>query len=496
MVPSTDAARERSWDRLRRFQRVCMERNRVRLPAADVRNLVILVLAVLVLWIPRFEGPIDLRWDAGVYYVLGTSLAEGRGYRLLNEPGEIEAVQYPPLLPALVAVVERAVGTSDTVVAGHALRLVFFVLTVAYTVATYALARQLLPPGLSLLPSLLTSFLQSTVFLSDMCYAEIPYALVSVLFALGLRAGRGFAAGALAVAAFLLRSTGIALLAAWVGEALLKRHFRKAAVRMAVALVPFVLWQAHVLRVTHEPEYRQPRYAYQRAPSQQYNVTYTENLRLVDPFRPEEGALTAAGLAHRVVFNALRVPLRLGDAVSVDKAIWFYYWWHLGLDLQLVALPTMLLRATLGAGVLLGLFWLWRRGMQAMVLYVFGTLALVAITPWPEQFARYLAPVVPFLTLGIAGVAGWGWSAGGRPARAAVGLLLSVVVLAQAAGIFMLYSRELHAADHRDRSGKRATGRLFYYGPQFRALDEALDWVAEHTPRDAILATALPHSAF
>jgi hypothetical protein len=474
-----------------------MERSRVRLTAADVRNLVILLLAVLLLWIPRFEGPIDLRWDAGVYYVLGTSLAEGRGYRLLNEPGEIEAVQYPPLLPALVAVVQRAVGTSDSVVAGHALRFVFFLLTVAYTAATYALARQLLPPGLSMLAGLLTSFHQTTPFLSDLCYAEIPYALVSVLFALGLRAGRGFAAGALAVAAFLLRSAGIALLAAWVGEALLRRHFRKAAARAAVALLPLLLWQAYVLRVTHEPEYRQPRYAYQRAPSLQYNVTYAENLRLVDPFRPEEGWLTAAGLARRVAGNVLRLPAGLGDAVSVGKENWYYYSWLLGLeDLRLAVLPTMLLRATLGSGVLLGLFWLWRRGEQAMVLYVLGTLALVALTPWPREFPRYLAPLAPFLALAFAGAAGWAWSGGGRPARAAVGLLLPIVVLAQAVGLFVLYSYEQQAADHRDRSGTRATGRLFYHGPEFRALDEALDWVAEHARRDAVLAATLPHSAF
>ncbi len=49
----------------------------------------ILGLLVVALWLPRMQGPIDFRWDGGVYYVLGTSLAEGKGYRLLNEPGEI-----------------------------------------------------------------------------------------------------------------------------------------------------------------------------------------------------------------------------------------------------------------------------------------------------------------------------------------------------------------------------------------------------------------------
>jgi hypothetical protein len=86
-----------------------------------------LVLLCLVLRVHRLEGPADLRFDAGVYYVLGTSIAQGKGYRLLSEPGEIQSVQYPPLLPALVAAHQLALGTSSPDIVGHALRLTYFV---------------------------------------------------------------------------------------------------------------------------------------------------------------------------------------------------------------------------------------------------------------------------------------------------------------------------------------------------------------------------------
>jgi hypothetical protein len=91
----------------------------------DLAAVGVLLLLWVALWAPRLRGPIDLRWDASVYYILGTSLAEGRGYRLLNEPGAIEAVQYPPLLPLIVAAQERVVGTSDYLLVASRLRLLW-----------------------------------------------------------------------------------------------------------------------------------------------------------------------------------------------------------------------------------------------------------------------------------------------------------------------------------------------------------------------------------
>ena len=35
----------------------------------------VVVAIALLVWVPRLSGPIDLRWDGGVYYLLSTSLA-------------------------------------------------------------------------------------------------------------------------------------------------------------------------------------------------------------------------------------------------------------------------------------------------------------------------------------------------------------------------------------------------------------------------------------
>src|SRR5262245_34662494 len=105
--------------------------NVVRRP--EIRYPLILLAVALALWAPRLRGPIDLRYDAGVYYILGTSLAEGKGYRLLNEPGEISALQYPPLVPAIVAVEQKLLGTSDPFVVGQWLRWTYFAMFLVYS---------------------------------------------------------------------------------------------------------------------------------------------------------------------------------------------------------------------------------------------------------------------------------------------------------------------------------------------------------------------------
>jgi hypothetical protein len=105
------------------------------------------VVAIAVsLWAPRLPGPIDLRWDAGVYYVLGTSLATGQGYRILSEPGSPEALQYPPLLPAIVAVYQRILGSTDPAVVGPWLRISYAVLFLAHALAVLALAKRYVRP--------------------------------------------------------------------------------------------------------------------------------------------------------------------------------------------------------------------------------------------------------------------------------------------------------------------------------------------------------------
>jgi hypothetical protein len=476
-----------------------------------------LLLIWLIVWIPRLRGPIDFRWDASTYYVLGTSLAEGKGYRLLNEPGEIEAVQYPPLLPLIVAAHQRVMGTSDYFKIGSALRLSYFLLSGLYLLAVYTLARQVVKPLFALLVATITALsFYSFLHPSDTLYAEVPFALVSVLFLLCHRnSDRPLYFTATAVfggAAYLLRTAGIALLAAWIAESLIRRRFRQAAMRAAVAAIPILAWQVHVWRVTASADYHRVTYAYQRAPYYYSNVTYGENSWLVDPFRPELGQTTFGGLTGRIVRNLVAVPLALGESAFFPTSYWpaFLDKLHHGLHVpESRAWRTLSSRALSGflfaAGLLAtaGAVIVARRRQWFWALYFAITLGTIVLTPWQSQFWRYLAPVTPltliFMVVALLTVRRL---LAGRYPRLPNAATASVVaapvtaILALEAGAAIPLLRNMLPVSYYDDVGRERQLPHFTYGTNWHSLDYAFQWVRRHASPGSVIATTVPQLAY
>jgi hypothetical protein len=141
-----------------------------------------LLVLVLISWFPRLSGPIDLRRDASIYYILGTSLAEGNGYRLLSEPGELEATQYPPLLSLIVAAHQWVLGTNDPISVGRYLKLSFCFLYATYIFAVFSMMKNHLPLKYAFLGTLICYFSLYSYLMSNMLAPEIPYSLVTTLF--------------------------------------------------------------------------------------------------------------------------------------------------------------------------------------------------------------------------------------------------------------------------------------------------------------------------
>jgi hypothetical protein len=466
-----------------------------------------LLALAMALWISRVRGPIDLRWDAGVYYTLGTSVAEGKGYRLLNEPGEIRATQYPPLLPAFIAAHQLVLGTSDPTAVGQALRLSFLVLFVGYIAAVYVLASQYLPVWPAFAVTLVCLFNFYTSFLSDSCFPEIAFALTTVLFVLAhLRGGRSSSilAALFGVAAYALRTIGVCLLAAWIVEGLLKKQFTHAVLRLALLVVVVASWQLYIHSVESEPTYRQPAYAYQREDYLFYNVSYFRNISLRDPFRANSGRVSIADALERSSENLRQLPIRLGVAVTSDRYFWDAQRAAANRTLGVPLVPEWTINTTLfvlAALILVGLGILPARGQWIIPLYLVFSFVGLSLTPWPEQFTRYLAPLAPFLALSlllalstVVGVFGrLGPALHGIISLVVTGSVMSVILVEDGLTFVMMYRGMHQRVSYIDRGGQRVSYRLFFYKDAYRALDAGLDWLKQRAEPADVVVASMPH---
>ena len=489
-----------------------MDRHKARTFMIDALFLLALTTVIVGLWIPRWAGPLDLRWDGAVYYVLGTSIAEGKGYRLLHEPGEIEAIQYPPLLPLLAAAPQMVFGTSDPVVIGGWLKLFFFFFHAGFVLAAYFMLKMLLPRWVAFLAALALLLNVQVVFHSNLLFSEIPFGLVTVLFVTCNRRSSSpiyeVLASVLGVTAFLLRAAGIALFVAWVAESLARKQFKRAAVRALIAAIPVLGWNAYVFQVESAPSYSTPAYPYQRAPYLNYNVSYATNLALVDYKSPDSGKATALQLAKRFLQNIVGMGATLGESVSDSREYWrsrFQFRGQRFPFLKLIPQRSFYIPVILLGGLILGgLVILIRRGEVFIPVYVLSSVGLLCTTPWPEQFRRYLVPVAPFLlaSLCICVLSGNNWLRMSRSklvqqcALVAPILVLILIFEAEVNSLLGMYRYHFDSVRSETRQGKIVDYRLFYYDAASKSLDEGLDWLKRKAKADDVVATSMPHWAY
>ena len=491
------------------------------------RTFVAILIGVAVLWwIPQRAGPIDLRSDGAIYYVLGTSLAEGQGYRLLNEPGNIRAVQYPPLLPLIVAAYQKALATSDFILVGRWLRAFYFCVFMVLAATVYRVARQFLPTRRAFLAGLICMFALHIWYFAGALYTEIPFALIATGFILCARRadrrGLWLATAALGIAAYLLRTAGISLLAAWVVEALIRRptteqregplslgpRVREAAARSAAALLPIVAWHAYIATVTSSPEYGHPAYSYQRAPYQYSNVTYPENISLVSPFAPERGRMTTARWVSRLARNAAFIVPSLGGAVTAQRAFWELAMTDVNRYLRCGRLPAhlaLLPMTAIGAVVLAGAMVMVRRRQYLLPLCCGAAAAMMSVTPWPEQFVRYFAPMIPFLSIMLVTALGAALDSTTTDAHrglrwAARALLLAVLTMVLAEDAYVAWwtfrFNPARPVMYVDDAGRVTTGQLLFYEAEAAAMDEALEEVRRRAQPGDVVASSMPHWAY
>ncbi|MBA5865672.1 MAG: hypothetical protein GDA67_03120 [Nitrospira sp. CR1.3] len=462
----------------------------------------LLSLLVAALWITRLQGPIDLRWDGGVYYVLGTSLAEGKGYRLLNEPGEIEAVQYPPLFPLIVSAHQWILGSDNPLVVGQWLRIFSCVVFSLYAAAVFRVLQCCLSQAMALVGTTICLFQMSTYFLSDLLFPELLYGLITTVFILYAhqRERRDGIVGAalLASAAFGLKTVGIALFAAWVTEELLNKNVKQFIVRCAIVAIPVLCWQMYLASVISGSEYLQPAYDYQRAPYMFYNVSYVNNVfTFKDPFRPELGLTSTQDMATRLVTNLGHLPESIGESVSAPRTFYELPWKMVRMPFPIATTWPVDVALFILSGLVLGGIGLHLRDRQWITpLYVIFYLGALCLTPWPEQIGRYLMPLIPFLvvflltTLSALSTLPGRWR---QVTSVSKWLVVVLILVLQGSTYWGVQTWGHPLVTHMDLNGAPVRYRLFFYRDAHRALDAGLDWVQEHAKSTDVLAGSMPH---
>ena len=249
------------------------------------------------------------------------------------------------------------------------------------------------------------------------------------------------------------------------------------------------------------------------APDYHYpNVTYAENSRLIDPFRPELGRIKTQDLLGRVVRNIAAVPLGLAESSVILKLLVpkVCAQIHKTLHVPVSGISGKTISGILYTGLFLigilalaGAFLVMRGPHRFLAIYFGITIATVVIAPWQNQFWRYLAPMAPvtlvFVMLALLAIRDWSERRRINGARVAGKLIMclpmAAILLVQVAVAVHLL-RTMGPVSYYDITGRERVFKLIDYPSEWHALDRAFEWLRRNAAPSTIVATTVPHLAY
>jgi hypothetical protein len=407
------------------------------------------VLVVAILTVTPW--PVGAFQDDAIYTVLAKALAEGDGYRMINLPGMPHATHYPPLYPAVLAVLWRlGPAFPDNIVVFKFANAVFLALT---ALGTYAFVRSRLGwPALGSAAVAGAATLSIHVLLITGVVLSEPLFMALLIPALlvaerALDTGRlrtAAAAGVLLGLLALVRTLGAFAIPAAVLAMLARRRRGAALVLLGAATVIVLPWQLWVSAYQHEvPPVLMGKYG-------------AYGPWLIDGYR--EGGLPFARAV--VVANLQSLDRMLSYAFMPVQQVWPRAIAFLGVLALLAGGVAAIARRT---------------PVTALFLAAYALVIIV----WPFEPDRFVLAIWPLLAVagGAAVAAIWRWRAPGRVASAARLVALSLVG-AVAVGFVVFNARgyrgQWWASVQRD-AGRRAR--------------PIVEWVARHTAPSDVLVT-------
>ena len=203
--------------------------------------------------------PVGVFWDDGVYLIGAKSLATGAGYRLLHLPGTPADIHFPPLWPALLAVVWKlSPSFPDNVVPLKLLNPLLLAVG-AGMVSIYGVRRLNIPPLAAAAAAVVFAAALPVMVIAGVLFSE-PLFFVGLIGALMLadravdRGGwrSALEAGLAAGAVTLVRSAGITLIPALLAALFIAHRRREALVAAAGSVAILAPWQLWIAMHAHD----------------------------------------------------------------------------------------------------------------------------------------------------------------------------------------------------------------------------------------------------
>lgn len=432
---------------------------------AGAGTLVVLVLALALIDPRLFVGG-----DNAAYYALAKALTTGRGYVDLVSPGAPPHVTYPPGFPILL--IPFYLLFKGSIVG---LKLASWLSAAVVLWKVFALAREdrgipvWVGGAIVWVVGLYPVFLAySHWVLSEMTFLAVVLATL-VLFHRATHPddeegrdgdqpwGEWLAACALAAAAFVVRTSGVTLLAAGLLWAVYRRRWRRAAVlagATAIVLIPWFLWSS----------------AHSRG-----GAAYLRQLVAENPYDPE-GPIVPFGLLLRGMWN---------QVVHYTTMEFPQLFW------PTVPVPTVVRVVGLAiGGVLLGIgAWrvVRRRGVAVWDLYTLLTTALLVIWPWSGD--RFFLTVAPLVWLYVLVGADWASRRVQGTAVPAVATTTAVAVVLLIGAVRPIPAQWAVTRAHME--GQELAGYPAFWVDYY----DAAQWVGDHNP-DAVILARKPRMAW
>lgn len=340
---------------------------------------IIFFVAILLLYLSFANNYIGSNADDSIYVVLGKSLAEGNGYRMISSPENYVNKELAPFFPLIIAGVFFFGGNI------FVLKLLIAIFGVLSVYSLYLFLNLFFKEKKAFIITVLTGISPLFVFYTHQVMSEVPYFLFSILalyFFVNYLNNKFskkylFLCSLFLLLSYFTRTIGFVLIIA-IGLYILFERLNKPTIRKflfiaMIIAIPIILWSIRILD-NNGTVYEQDSYK---------DVFLRNNLYDVD-----SGRLDLNGVINRVTYNGEKHIIQFSKTVF-DSINWIslFYPSLSGLEISLILIVFFI--------IIFGFVLSMKKDRTIIEYYFLTYVPIILLIPDPSS--RFLFPVIPFI---------------------------------------------------------------------------------------------------